>query len=134
MEFCDVCRNMLYLRTDVAPADAPSPGPRLVKHCKACGFERAHGDGAFLVTKSSYTSDDALHQHVNPHYRFDPTLPCVRDPELRCPGAACPGPKTEATVLYVKYHATDMLYLYCCSHCGHCDRSAAFRGAEKKTL
>ena len=116
MEFCDVCRNMIYLRTD-ATEDG---GNRLVKYCKACGFEHVHEGGAFRVSQTLYAQDDLLYlQHQTPYLRCDPTLPRVCDPSLPCPSPTCTGPKNKPQVLYVKYHPVGMKYLYCCDYCGH---------------
>lgn len=125
MEFCPVCRNMLYLRT------AEDNG--LLKHCKACGYERAHEGGAFCVAQTSYAEDNMLYvQHQNPYLRFDPTLPRICDDSVRCPNAHCTGPRDKPQVLYVKYHPVNMLYLYCCDYCGHCDKSEAFFVQKEK--
>ena len=155
MQFCEACRNMLYLRTtDVATeaeaeaaeadADAAPPSTRgLVWYCKACPYERsvaqaavAGGDTAMQavrVAHTSYTEDDVFHRFVNPHLRHDPTLPRIRDDALRCPNAACACASGGASdVLYFKYHLTELLYFYCCDACGHCDKREAFVRARKK--
>ena len=112
MEFCDVCRNMVYLRTD--------DDQRLIKYCKACSFEKVHEGSAFRVTQSLYTEDDLLYlQHQSPYLRCDPTLPRVCDKSLPCPNPECTGPKDKPQALYVKYHPIHMKYLYCCDYCGH---------------
>lgn len=136
MEFCETCRNMLYLRTaDAEPEDdAPRAPPRLVWYCKApdCGFERpADADGALRITHTSYAADtDAFQHHVNPYLRHDPALPRIRDEALRCPACAGAGPAPD--VLYIKYHAADLRYFYCCEACGHCDKREAFARDPKK--
>jgi DNA-directed RNA polymerase subunit M/transcription elongation factor TFIIS len=119
MEFCEVCRNMLYLRTDDEDV--------LIKHCRSCRWERPYDGRAFRVAQTSYAEDDMLYvQHQNPYLRFDPTLPRICDTSVQCPNAGCTGPRDKPQVLYVKYHPVNMLYLYCCDHCGHCDKSEAF--------
>jgi DNA-directed RNA polymerase subunit M/transcription elongation factor TFIIS len=119
MEFCDGCRNMLYLRTQEATADGTTQHA-LFKYCKACGLEKQHDGGAFRVSRTVYAEEDLLYlQHQNPYLRHDPTLPRVCDPKTPCPNAACTGPHDKPQVLYVKYHPVHMKYLYCCDYCGH---------------
>jgi len=123
MEFCDVCDNLLYLRTD--------DNTTLIKYCKHCNFKKVDNngtsDGAMKVAESLYSDDDLLYlQFQNKYLRFDPTLPRVTDPAITCPSGDCPGPKAAAAngvdfknqVLYVKYHPIHMKYLYCCDYCG----------------
>ena len=136
MEFCDACRNMVYLRADdgedAGEEEGGPRGPRLIKYCKACGYEKTHEGGAFRVTQTLYAEDDLLYlQHQTPYLRCDPTLPRVCDASMPCPNTACTGPKDKPQVLYVKYHPIHMKYLYCCDYCGHfwrLDREAKSQG------
>ena len=121
MEFCHVCQNMLFLRTDGQQ--------NLVKYCKRCKSRTvveasAEGRQPYKISHSLYCDDDLLYlQHQNPYLRFDPTLPRICDPDIRCPVEACQGER----VLYIKYHPTDLKYLYCCDHCGHCGLYEEFK-------
>lgn len=122
MEFCDICENLLYLRSD--------EGAALVKYCKHCTFskrETPDGRGAVKIAESLYSEDDLLYlQYQNKYLRFDPTLPRVSDSAITCPNQSCTGPKEahdkgkefKPQVLYVKYHPVNMKYLYCCDYCG----------------
>lgn len=114
MEFCDDCDNLLYMKD--------SQG-KLVKYCKFCNFSKEldpRTAGAFKVTQTMYSEDDLLYkQHQNKYLRFDPTLPRVQDPNIKCPNEACTGPKDTPRVLYVKYHPVHMKYFYCCEYCGY---------------
>lgn len=120
MDFCQVCNNLLYFR-EQAPTEA---GERRVlqKVCKSCGFSKVMDsalNGAVKITGSMYSEDDLLYmQYKNKYLRFDPTLPRVRDPNIRCPTAECPGNKEAGRVLYVKYHPVHMRFFFCCEECG----------------
>ena len=120
MEFCEICENLLYLKTNETSA--------LVKYCKHCTFTKEETRlGAVKVAESLYSEDDLLYlQYQNKYLRYDPTLPRVSDPSIYCPNVECCGPKDAASrgiefkpqVLYVKYHPVHMKYLYCCDYCG----------------
>lgn len=117
MEFCEVCDNMLYLKTE--------ENGDLVRYCKSCAFTKTTtGTGrAIRVSKTLYSENDMLFvQNQNQWLRYDPTLPRVADKELVCPSATCTGPIDDPQCLYVKYNPIQMLYFYCCDYCGHCWR------------
>lgn len=118
MEFCEICENMLYMRTE---EDAS-----LVRHCKKCNFtktEPAATGKAIRVSRTNYSEDEMLfNQHQNPYLRFDPTLPRVNDIDNPCPNADCPAPKDKPQVIFLKYHQVNMKYFYCCDYCGSCWR------------
>lgn len=120
MEFCDVCENMLFLRSEEEDAS-------LVKYCKHCSFEKKEQvttGRAIKVSQTIYSEDDMLYlQCKNTYLRHDPSLPRIRDPSLCCPNPECAGPKNEPQVLYIKYHPVHMKYLYCCDYCGYMWRS-----------
>jgi len=124
MDFCDICDNLLYLRTD--------DNTTLIKYCKHCNFIKPddsvfRNQKAVKVAESLYSDDDLLYlQHQNKYLRYDPSLPRISDPAISCPNEECSGPKDAAKngvefknqVLYVKYHPVHMKYLYCCDYCG----------------
>lgn len=122
MEFCEVCDNMLFLRSE--------ENTKLVKYCKHCPFvKESDTQRAVKVTQTMYSEDDLLYlQYKNKYLRCDPTLPRISDPSLPCPNRECTGPKDKPQVLYIKYHPVHMKYLYCCDYCG-----TMWRGDEKLT-
>ncbi len=116
MEFCDICDNLLYLRT--------TNNINLIKYCKHCNFmkdDEVTGQVALKVAESLYSDDDLLYlQFQNKYLRCDPTLPRVSDPAIPCASTTCTKPEDSPNqVLYVKYHPVHMKYLYCCDYCGH---------------
>jgi len=126
MEFCSICQNMLYMKTE--------EGGSLVRYCKHCGNNiktEANAGQALKVSSTMYSEDKLLFvQHQNPYLRFDPTLPRIRDPAVQCPSKTCTGPRDAPQVVYVKYHPVHMNYLYCCDYCG--ETWAAGEGSRLK--
>ena len=116
MEFCDVCNNMLYVKTD--------DQKRLVKYCKHCDFSKTETDHSSIkISETIYTEDDLIYnQSINKYLRYDPTLRRINDSHIRCPNTECPiiaDESKQQQVLYIKYHPQNMKYLYVCDHCGH---------------
>lgn len=113
MEFCDVCDNMLYMKSD---------NNLLVKFCKHCNFQKevnAQNNGPIKISQTLYSEDDLLYmQYQNKYLRYDPTYQRIQDPSIVCPNQSCTGSKDVQQVLYVKYHPVHMKYLFCCDHCG----------------
>lgn len=116
MEFCDVCDNLLYMKTD--------DSKNLLKYCKHCDFSKVeHNQGCIKISETMYTEDDLLYnQNINKYLRHDQTLRRINDPHIKCPNGDCVT-QTDDTkqqqVLYIKYHPQNMKYLYVCDHCGH---------------
>ena|SRR6056300_732827 len=112
MEFCEVCDNMLYVKTNEEK--------KLVKYCKHCQFEKIEtNNSAIRISQTIYSEDDLLYnQNVNKYLRFDPTLRRIRDPHITCPNAECSAPPDKNQVIYIKYDAKNMKYLYVCETCG----------------
>lgn len=116
MQFCEVCENMLYVKTNADKC--------LVKYCKHCNFEKVEvvSNGCIKITETIYTEDDLLYcQNINKYLRHDPTLRRINDSQIVCPMEDCET-NTQGTpqqVLYVKYHPKNMKYFYVCDHCGH---------------
>lgn len=120
MQFCEVCDNLLFLRSE--KSEASDVENKLVKYCKHCGFtkeDQGTAKKAVKVGHTLYSEDDLLYlQFKNKYLRNDPTLPRVCDPTLVCPNSDCTESRENPQVLYVKYHPVHMKYLYCCDHCG----------------
>lgn len=115
MEFCKVCQNLLYLKTELDQS--------LTRYCKYCKFQQQDAPvlgKAVCVSKTMYSEDDLLYmQHKNAFLRFDPTLPRVQDPNIICENSECTGPRDKPQIIYVKYHPVHMKYFYTCDYCGH---------------
>jgi DNA-directed RNA polymerase subunit M/transcription elongation factor TFIIS len=128
MKFCNVCDNMLYIRLEATEGN----GNKLVYFCKNCGNSI---DGEDTATKSciidtNYIDDQTTYkQFATPYITHDPTLPRVND--IACPNAECSsvaGSSAAATtpeVIYVKYDATNLKFLYHCTRCSTFWKSGA---------
>lgn len=115
MEFCDMCDNMLYMKSN--------EDKELIKFCKHCDFSKIDSRGGCVkISETMYTEDDLLYnQNVNKYLRYDQTLRRINDEKITCSNAEC-DTKTKGSdqrVLYIKYHNQNMKYFYVCDHCGN---------------
>ena len=108
MEFCEICDNMLYVKSNEEK--------KLVKFCKHCDFEKVETvNTAINISKTFYSGDDLLYnQHVNKYLRYDPTLRRIKDPLINCPNENCNAPDDKKQVIYIKYDNKNMKYLHLC--------------------
>lgn len=115
MEFCDICNNMLYMKSN--------ENKDLIKFCKHCDFSKIDTqNGCVKISETMYTEDDLLYnQNVNKYLRYDQTLRRINDSKISCPNAECDTKTSDIDqqVLYIKYHNQNMKYFYVCDHCGH---------------
>jgi hypothetical protein len=106
---------MLYMKTDEKGS--------LHRVCKNCSFSRTEEvdtGRAIRVARTIYSEDELLYnQHQNKFLRFDPTLPRITDPSIKCPNPNCIESKERSQIAYIKYHPIDMKYLYVCDFCGY---------------
>lgn len=113
MEFCEICDNMLYVKSN--------DNNMLVKYCKHCNFEKVETNTkcAIKISKTIYSEDDLLYnQHVNKYLRFDPTLRRINDPHISCSNDKCVQENANKQIIYIKYDSKNMKYLYVCDNCG----------------
>jgi DNA-directed RNA polymerase subunit M/transcription elongation factor TFIIS len=117
MEFCPVCNNMLYIKA--APLEEDEL-PAVIFHCKNCLFERRQQDREKCLCVSVTTQNDKnmYSIYMNPYLSYDPTIPRVDN--IPCPNTACTKPSDKKqNVMYLKYDAVNMKYLYHCTYCQH---------------
>jgi DNA-directed RNA polymerase subunit M/transcription elongation factor TFIIS len=109
MKFCAVCDNLLYVKLDDGG---------YVYQCNYCSsrFEPSEDDA--VVSEVNYRDDRAKYHHLlTPLLHEDPTLPRV---DLPCPNKDCTRPaRGRSDVLYIKYDAVNLRYLYSCGYCKH---------------
>ena len=107
MLFCNKCENMLYLKND-----------DLKYHCRNCG-EIDNNKIKKEVYSKQYKKDDLIQRYLNnKHLINDPTLPRLNN--LKCINVDCisnTDKKVKPEVIYIKYNAMNMKYLYICTHC-----------------
>ena len=115
--FCEKCDNMMYI--SLRPDASKPQENELAYNCKHCGFTTTKKDeGGVVVMSTDYEDDQAsFRQYATPYLKFDPTLPRSRDIEC-IRGVKCTRPKDELQeVIYVKYDAKNLKYIYNCVHC-----------------
>lgn len=103
MEFCPACRNMMLVKSS---ADGRAGEYR----CPNCDNRKDLAAGTVL--RATKPADDSAEyaRFVTPLLSEDPALPRFAD-------MACPQCGVVGEVLFVKYNAPHMRYLY---HCGAC--------------
>ena len=113
MEFCDLCNNMLYIKTDEEN--------NLIKACKHCEFFKKESEiKCIKISDTKYSEDDLLYnQNINKYLRYDPTLRIIRDPNISCKNSECNVSEDKQQILYIKYDSKNMKYFYVCDHCGY---------------
>ena len=111
MKFCEKCDNMLYLKL--------SEDRDLVYYCKNCGHSipMKKEDGSICVIDDNTVDDNVkFSQYINKYIKFDPTLPRVNN--ITCVNPQCTKKKDEENeIIYLKYDADNMKYLYYCTYC-----------------
>ena len=117
IRFCPVCRYYLYLNVS---------GEKQFRVCKNCGHNEEDTKGSLVMEMMiQERAAEGYKILLNEFTRSDPRLPHIRK-NIKCPDASCKSNHGEAEpdVIYIKYDAIKMLYLYICDICGHQWRSA----------
>lgn len=111
MEFCPNCENMMYTRL------SSEEGEALTLYCQRCGTTQSSGSTTGPVSstlikqrlqKPAFVAGTATAK--------DPTLPIAKG--IQCPACAEAG-RAAAPVVYVRYDASIVKYLYICTACPH---------------
>ena len=140
-DFCKICRYYLYLEevTVEAEADAP-PTTELRRICRNCGYHEIMESGLILEIDLKEKTSEGYKILMNEFTKDDPTLPHVHT--IKCPNQDCESNKNvpkardepdeqdekddlpgeynegvESDVIYLKYDAVNMKYLYICNVC-----------------
>jgi len=103
MEFCSACQNMMLVRSS-------TDGRTGEYRCPNCDNHRPITGATVLRVRKPADDSAEYARYLTPLLSTDPTLP-------RAPGLACPFCSVVDEVLFVKYNAAGMRYLY---HCGGC--------------
>ena len=148
-DFCKICRYYLYL--EEVPEDKEKQEPaQLQRICRNCGHTEPMEGGLILEIDLKEKTSEGYKILMNEFTKQDPTLPHVHT--LHCPAEDCPSnryhdvdideksedvvtePKitrvladdaVESDIIYLKYDAVNMKYLYICNVCGEKWRSKA---------
>lgn len=94
-------------------------GRKLVHVCKNCNTTHSVvAEGESLCVSETVYGDEAAAARAlaDPSIKFDPTLPRVSN--ITCPrGDMCPGHGKQQDVIFLKYNASKLRYMYFCCHC-----------------
>lgn len=121
MEFCKICKNMLYMKLSTDPGEAAaaaaaaaSDDPQLSYYCRKCGHEEDAGvQGTSCAYRVVFKQNDAATlQPLNAFTKFDPTLPVA--PQTPCPTEGC---TVADSVRYIRYDNVNIKFIYLCTAC-----------------
>ena len=118
IRFCPVCRYYLYLQVE-------GEDQKLLRLCRNCGYREQDEKGGLVM--EMMIQERAAEGHkilLNEYTRQDPRLPHIRK-TIKCPDPACNSNhgKAESDIIFIKYDAVNMKYLYICDVCGYQWRS-----------
>jgi len=128
MEFCDICFNMIYIKSSQCDASGNKASDKdkelngyttkMIKYCKHCNYEKeVDATNPIKVSETIYSEDDLLYnQQINQYLRFDPSLRRIKDDNIKCTN--CHIPDEERQIIPIKYHPAHMKYFYVCDNCG----------------
>jgi DNA-directed RNA polymerase subunit M/transcription elongation factor TFIIS len=118
MRFCPSCENQLYSRTDVAEAESESTVEKLLLVCRTCGYQEEDKKGGLVLEINlEERTSEGYKILLNEFTKLDPTLPHVNT--IKCPNGACASNTSgaERDVIYLKYDAENLKFLYICNLC-----------------
>lgn len=139
MQFCPFCKNYLYLlapedkfvrtlKTGTVQPDAASGlegfgessdgYKRLFRICRTCGYrEEDKKGGLVLETNLKEKTSEGYKILLHEFTKLDPTLPHVDT--IKCPNETCASNAGSAKkdVIYLKYDAENLKFLYICNVC-----------------
>jgi DNA-directed RNA polymerase subunit M/transcription elongation factor TFIIS len=108
-DFCPTCRYYLYLQQEE---------DELRRICRNCGYQAKDERGGLIVEIDlKEKTSEGYKILMNEFTKQDPTLPHVST--IKCPNAECEsntGSK-EKDVIYMKYDAVNMKFIYICNVC-----------------
>ena len=115
MKFCPTCRYYLYLsEVDTPTGDGTKT---LMRVCRNCGYQEVDEGGLVLETDLKEKTSEGYKILMNEFTKSDPTLPHLDT--IKCPKEECPTNTsgTKKDVIYLKYDAVNLKFLYICNVC-----------------
>ena len=123
-DFCPTCRYYLYLSQERSGDDEKEDILRRI--CRNCGYqEEDRKGGLILEIDLKEKTSEGYKILLNEFTKQDPTLPHVNT--IKCPNLECKSNVggTERDVIYIKYDAVNLKFLYICNVCDTKWRSKA---------
>lgn len=90
---------------------------KIIRFCRNCGHKQDETPGLVMETAVQENASDSYRVFVNEYTKQDPRLPHTSS--LKCPNGQCPSRNGQAKpdVIYIKYDAANMKFLYICNVC-----------------
>jgi DNA-directed RNA polymerase subunit M/transcription elongation factor TFIIS len=111
-DFCPTCRYYLYL-------DQDQKENTLRRICRNCGYQENNRQGGLILEIDlKEKTSEGYKILMNEFTKSDPTLPHVNT--IKCPNNESCDTNTsgkERDVIYMKYDAVNMKFLYICNVC-----------------
>jgi DNA-directed RNA polymerase subunit M/transcription elongation factor TFIIS len=115
-DFCPTCRYYLYLHQDEEEEEKKKEDI-LRRVCRNCGYqEKEQKGGLILEIDLKEKTSEGYKILLNEFTKEDPTLPHVNT--IKCPNEECKSNQgAEKDVIYIKYDAVNLKFLYICNVC-----------------
>ena len=91
---------------------------QLLRQCVKCSYSEEDQEGGLVLeTRVQEKASEGYKILLNEFTPEDPTLPHVKN--IKCPNASCPSNSGSEPrdVIYIKYDAVNLKYLYICTKC-----------------
>jgi DNA-directed RNA polymerase subunit M/transcription elongation factor TFIIS len=128
-DFCPTCKYYLYLdQQDVESADKSSNKVEktLRRICRNCGYQHQDQQGGLILEIDlKEKTSEGYKILMNEFTKNDPTLPHVSTIKCPFPGCETNTSAKQKDVIYLKYDAINMKFLYICNVCDAQWRSKA---------
>lgn len=114
-DFCPVCRYYLYLHQEVSEEEKEDTLRRI---CRNCGYQEEENKGGLVLEIDlKEKTSEGYKILLNEFTKSDPTLPHVNT--IKCPNQECDTntKEKEKDVIYIKYDAVNLKFLYICNVC-----------------
>jgi DNA-directed RNA polymerase subunit M/transcription elongation factor TFIIS len=118
MKFCP-CGNLLANKTvGATEGDEEATAEKLLLVCRTCGYQEEDTKGGLVLEINlEERTSEGYKILLNEFTKQDPTLPHVNT--IKCPSGTCPSNAggAERDVIYLKYDAENLKFLYICNNC-----------------
>ena len=118
IKFCPTCRYSIYLKNKETQNEAGETVSELWRICHTCGYESQEDQGCLILeTNLQEKVNESYKVLLNEFTKLDPTLPHVHN--IQCPNEECASNTggAERDVIYMKYDAVNLKFIYICAVC-----------------
>ena len=117
-DFCKVCKYYLYLDQQDNYTEEKELSQTLRRICRNCGNQEEDLKGGLILEINLKEKiSEGYKILMNEFTKHDPTLPHVNT--IKCPNSLCDTNTSnkQKDVIYLKYDAVNMKFLYICNNC-----------------